>query len=180
MLTWILQHSKSKDEEMKQKISQLNIIARNVTIQNIMNDEKSKSLKELEKKLSRQRKQASENLIKKKLDKKNLDYDTISMILRVFEKSKFQWQEEHFENFDSEHESFRGKELPKNSRECVMLGVRLGTMRGKVIYNLQNMQLTEKHRQDIDDLIWNFVWYSWQEARIIHDHRIKEKTELGS
>ena len=177
MLRWILHHSKSKDVEMKQKIFQLNIIVQNVTIQNIMNDEKSKSLKELEKKLSRQRKQTSEDLIKKKLDKKNLDYDTISMILRVFEKSKFQWKEEHFENFDSEPEKFRGKELPKNNRECVMLGIRLGTMRGKIIYNLQNMQLTEKHRQDIDDLIWNFVWYSWQEARIIHDHKIKEKTD---
>ena len=104
-----------------------------------------------------------------------MDYDTVSMILRVFEKSKFEWKEEHFENFDLESEKFRGKELPKNNRECVMLGVRLGTMRGKIIYNLQNMQLTEEHRQDIDDLIWNFVWYSWQEARIIHNHRIKEK-----
>ena len=175
MLRWTLHHSKSKDVGMKQKTFQLNIIAQNVTIQNIMNDEIS--LKELEKKLSRQRKQASEDLIKKKLDKKNLDYDTISMILRVFEKSKFQWKEEHFENFDSEPKKFRGKELPKNNRECVMLGIRLGTMRGKIIYNLQNMQLTEKHRQDIDDLIWNFVWYSWQEARIIHDHKIKEKTD---
>ena len=145
-----------------------------------MTDEKSKSLKELEKKLGRQRKQASEDLIKKKLNKKNLDYDTISMILQVFEKSKFEWKEEHFENFDSEPEKFRGKELPKNNRECVMLGVRLGTMRGKIIYNLQNMQLTNKHRQDIDDLIWNFVWYSWREARIIHDHKVKEKSELAS
>ena len=180
MSTWALHHSKSKDEGMKRRIFQLNTIARNATIQNIMNDEKSKSLKELERKLSRQRKQASEDLIKRKLDKKNLDYDTVSMILRVFEKSKFQWQEEHFENFDSESENFRGKELPKNNRECVMLGVRLGTMRGKVIYNLQNMQITEKHRKDIDDLIWNFVWNSWQEARIIHDHRMKEKAGIGN
>ena len=120
---------------MKQKIFQLNIIAQNVTIQNIMNEEKLKSLKELEEKLSRQRKQVSENLIKKKLDKKSLDYDTVSMILRVFEKSKFEWKEE---NFDSEPEKFRGKELPKNNRECVMLGVRLGTMRGKIIYKTCN------------------------------------------
>ena len=49
-----------------------------------MDENKLKSLKELERKLSRQRKQASEDLIKKKLDKKNLDYDTISMILQVF------------------------------------------------------------------------------------------------
>ena len=140
MLRWTLHHSKSKEEETKQKTFQLNIIARNATIQNIMSDEKSKSLKELEKKLSRQRKQASEDLIKKKLNKKNLDYDTVSMIIRVFGKSKFEWREEHFENFDSEPEKFRGKELPKNNRECVMLGVRLGTMRGKVIYNLQKVK----------------------------------------
>ncbi len=50
---------------MRQRILQLNIIAQNATIQNIMNKNKSKSLKELEKKLSKQRKQASENLIKK-------------------------------------------------------------------------------------------------------------------
>jgi uncharacterized protein YbjQ (UPF0145 family) len=55
---------------MKQRIFQLNIIAQNVTIQNIMNENKSKSLKELEKKLSRQRKQASEDLIKKTRQKK--------------------------------------------------------------------------------------------------------------
>ena len=145
-----------------------------------MNEKKSKSLKELEGKLSKQRKQVSENLIKEKLNKKNLDYDTISMILQVFEKSKFRWQEEHFKNFDSEPENFRGKELPKNNRECVMLGVRLGTMRGKIIYNLQNMQLPDKHRQDTDDLIWNFVWHSWHEARIIHDHRVEEKADLTS
>jgi len=58
-----------------------------------------------------------------------------------------------------------------------MLGVRLGTMRAKIIYNLQNMKLTEKHRQDVDDLIWNFIWYSWQEARITHDFRIKEEAD---
>ena len=141
---------------MKQRIIQLNIIAQHVTIQNIMNENKSKSLKELKKKLSRQIKQASEDLVKKKLDKKDLDYDTISMILQVFQKSKFQWHKEHFDIFDSKPDDFRGKELPKNYRECIMLGVRLGTMRGKVIYNLQNMQLIEKHRQYIDDLIWNF------------------------
>lgn len=50
---------------MRQRILQLNIIAQNVTIQNIMNENKSKSLKELEKKLNKQRKQASEDLIKK-------------------------------------------------------------------------------------------------------------------
>ena len=139
---------------------------------------KSKSLKELEKKLNQQRKQASENLIKEKLDQKNLDYDIVSVILEVFDKSKFQWHEEHFDVFDSKPDDFRGKILPKNNRECVMLGVRLGTMRDKIIYNLRDLQLTEKQRQDIDDLIWNFVWYSWQQARILHDHIIKEKSQM--
>lgn len=60
----------------------------------------SKDLKELKKKFSIQRKQKSEELIKEKLDKKELDYDTISLILEVFEKSKFQWQKEHFDIFD--------------------------------------------------------------------------------
>ena len=57
-----------------------------------------------------------------------------------------------------------------------MSGFRLGTMRGKVIFNLRDRQLTEKQYQNIDDLIWNFVWCSWQEARLLHDHTIKEKT----
>ena len=142
-----------------------------------MNDNiKSKSYAELKKKLSRGRKQVSEDLMKEKLDKKKLDYDTVSLILEVFRKSKFQWHAEHFEIFDSSPDSFRGRTLPKNNRECVMLGVRLGTMRGKVIFNLRDRQLTEKQRQNIDDLIWNFVWYSWQEARLLHDHTIKETT----
>ena len=137
---------------------------------------KSKSYAELKKKLSRERKQVSEDLMKEKLDKKKLDYDTVSLILEVFRKSKFQWHAEHFEIFDSSPGNFRGRTLPKNNRECVMLGIRLGTMRGKVIFNLRDRQLTEKQRQNIDDLIWNFVWYSWQEARLLHDHLIKEKT----
>jgi len=137
---------------------------------------KSKSYAELKKKLSRERKQVSEDLMKEKLDKKKLDYDTVSLVLEVFGKSKFQWHADHFEIFDSIPDNFRGRTLPKNNRECVMLGVRLGTMRGKVIFNLRDRQLTEKQRQNIDDLIWNFVWYSWQEARLLHDHTIKEKT----
>ena len=137
---------------------------------------KSKSYAELKKKLSRERKQVSEDLMKEKLDKKKLDYDTVSLILEVFRKSKFQWHAEHFEIFDSSPDNFRGRTLPKNNRECVMLGIRLGTMRGKVIFNLRDRQLTEKQRQNMDDLIWNFVWYSWQEARLLHDHSIKEKT----
>jgi len=135
---------------------------------------KSKSFKELEKKLNREIKKVSEELIKEKLDKKKLDYDTISLILEVFDKSKFQWKPGHFEAFDSEPENFRGKTLPKNNRECVMLGVRLGTMRGKIIYNLRNSQITEKQRNEIDDLVWKFVWYSWQEARILYN-RSNEK-----
>jgi len=137
---------------------------------------KSKSYAELKKKLSRERKQVSEDLMKEKLDKKKLDYDTVSLVLEVFGKSKFQWHADHFEIFDSSPGNFRGRTLPKNNRECVMLGFRLGTMRGKVIFNLRDRQLTEKQRQNIDDLIWNFVWCSWQEARLLHDHTIKEKT----
>ncbi len=141
-----------------------------------MNDNsKSKALVELQKKLGIQRKQVSEDLIKEKLDKKKLDYDTISLILEIFNKSKFHWHAEHFDLFDSSPDTFRGKMLPQNNRECVMLGVRLGTMRGKIIYNLRDRPITEQQRQDIDDLIWNFVWYSWQEARILHDQKIKEK-----
>ena len=52
-----------------------------------------------------------------------------------------------------------------------MLGVRLGTMRGKIIYNLRGGQITEKQRNEIDDLTWKLVWYSWQEARILHDRK---------
>jgi len=145
-----------------------------------LNENKSKSLKELEKKLDIQRKQASEHLIKEKLNKKKLDYDTVSLILEVFDKSKFQWQGEHFDVFDSKPDYFRDKILPKNNRECVMLGVRLGTMRSKIIYNLRDIPLTERQRYDIDDLIWNFIWYSWQEARIIYDYEIKEKSDFNS
>lgn len=140
----------------------------------MIKNSKSDPLKELEKKLSREIKKVSEDLIKEKLDKKKLDYDTISLILEVFSKSKFQWKPEHFDAFDSTPERFRGKTLPKNQRECIMLGVRLGTMRGKIIYNLKNNQITEKQRQEIDDLTWSLVWYSWQEARILYD-RANEK-----
>ena len=139
---------------------------------------KSKACKELEKKLGRERKQKSEQVIKEKLDKKKLDYDIISLVLEVFKKSKFQWQKEHFEIFNLKPNEFRFKELPKNYRECVMLGVRLGTMRSKIIYNLRERGLTEKERQSIDDLVWNFVWYSWEEARTIYDFTIKELDEI--
>ena len=131
----------------------------------------SKSYKELEKKLSRELKNVSENLIKEKLNKKKLDYDTVSLILEVFNKSNFEWKPEHFDTFDSTSDTFRGKTLPKNFRECVMLGIRLGTMRGKIILNLRGSQITEKQRQEIDNLTWNLIWYSWQEARILHDRK---------
>lgn len=142
----------------------------------MIENSRSDPLKELEKRLSREIKKVSEDLIKEKLDKKKLDYDTISLILEVFSKSKFQWKPEHFDTFDSVPDGFKGKKLPKNQRECVMLGVRLGTMRGKIIYNLKNSQITEKQRQEIDDLTWNLVWYSWQEARILHE-RANEKIQ---
>lgn len=134
----------------------------------------SMSFKELKKKLDRERKQAYDNLLKDKLDKKKLDYDLAQLILDIFRKTKFSWRADHFDVFDKSPDVFRGKSLPNNNRECVMLGVRLGTMRGKIIYNLRDRQLSEKERQDIDDLIWNFVWLSWKEARILNDHPIKE------
>ena len=73
----------------------------------------SKSYKELKKKLSRELKNVSENIIKEKLNKKKLDYDTVSLILEVFNKSNFQWKPEHFDAFDSTSDTFRGKMLPK-------------------------------------------------------------------
>jgi hypothetical protein len=139
-----------------------------------MDDVETKSFKDLKKKLARERKRASEDLMKEKLNKKKLDYDTVQLILDVFRKSKFNWRTEHFDIFDSSPDSFRGKSLPSNNRECVMLGVRLGTMRGKIIYNLRDRQISEKQRQHKDDLIWNFIWFSWQEARILNDHAVKD------
>lgn len=141
----------------------------------LSDNSKSKSFKELERKLDREIKKVSEDLIKEKLDKKKLDYDTISLILEVFNKSKFHWKPEHFEAFDLSPDGFRGKKLPENNRECLMLGIRLGTMRDKIIYNLRNNQVTEKQRKEIDDLTWNFVWYSWQEARILYDRSNENK-----
>lgn len=135
---------------------------------------KSKAFNELEKKLNKQRKQKSEDLIKEKLDKKELDYDTVSLILDVFEKSKFQWEKEYFEDFDSNPTRFRGKELPNNNRECIMLGIKLGTLRGNIAYNLRGNALTEQYRRSIDDLVWNLVWYQWQQARMLYDFTIKE------
>jgi len=137
-------------------------------------DENSVTLKGLEKNLSKQRKEKSEEKIKKILNKKQIDYDTVTIILDVFRKSKFEWKAEHFDVFDEKPEKFRGRELPKNYRECVMLGVRLGTMRSKIIYNLRDRQLTEKQRQDIDELIWDFIWYQWKESRTIHDFTIEK------
>lgn len=141
----------------------------------LSDNSKSKSFKELERKLDREIKKVSEDLIKEKLDKKKLDYDTISLILEVFNKSKFHWKPEHFEAFDLSPDGFRGKKLPENNRECLMLGIRLGTMRDKIIYNLRNNQVTEKQRKEIDDLTWNFVWYYWQEARILYDRSNENK-----
>jgi len=140
-----------------------------------MDETKFKRLRNLEKKLANQRKEKSEQIIKEKLDKKKLDYDTISLIIKIFEKSKFRWHKEHFDIFNSKSNNFRGKELPNNNRECVMLGLRLGTIRSKIIYNLRDRQTTEEERQSIDDLIWNFVWYQWKEARILYDYSIKDE-----
>ena len=139
---------------------------------------KSKTLKELKNSLSKDRKQRSEDLIKQKLAKNELDYDTITLILEIFQKSKFQWLPKHFDVFDSKPKEFRGMELPKNNRECVMLGLRLGTMRSKIIYNLRDRPITEKQRQSIDDLLWNFIIYQWKEARMIHDFSIRDLNEI--
>ena len=139
-----------------------------------MQNDKFSNLKELQKRLSKQRKQKSEDLIKEKLNKKELDYDTTTLLLEVFGKSKFEWQKEHFDIFESKPEEFRDKNLPQNHRECVMLGIRLGTMRSKVIYNLRDRPLTEKERKSIDDLLWNFIWYQWQEARILYDFTVNK------
>jgi hypothetical protein len=139
---------------------------------------KSNSLKKFEKSLSKDRKQKSEDLIKQKLDKKKLDYDTMTLILEVFKKSKFQWLSEHFDVFDSKPDEFKNMKLPKNNRECVMLGLRLGTIRSKIIYNLQNRQVTEKQRQNVDDLIWKFIVYSWKEARMIYDFTTNEIDDI--
>lgn len=137
-----------------------------------MEEKLSKELKDLEKKFSSQRKEKSEKIIKEKLDKKKLDYDTVALILEIFEKSKFKWHKEHFDVFDSKSNNFRGKELPNNNRESVMLGLRLGTIRSKIIYNLRDRQIMEEERQSIDDLVWNFVWYQWKEARMLYDYSI--------
>ena len=140
-----------------------------------MQEKLSKKLKNLEKKLENQRKEKCEQIIKEKLDKKKIDYDTITLILEIFEKSKFKWHKEHFDVFDSKSNNFKGKDLPHNNRECVMLGVRLGTIRSKIIYNLRDRQITDKERQSIDDLTWNLIWHQWKKARILHDFIMNEE-----
>ncbi|MFQ5496743.1 MAG: hypothetical protein ACE5DU_02525 [Nitrosopumilus sp.] len=137
---------------------------------------KSQELKELKRKLSRQKKEKQEGFIKEKLDTKKLDYDTISLIIEIFEKSKFSWQKEHFGLFDKRPNEFRGRELPKNNRECIMLGVRLGMLRSKIIFNLRDRQVTVKERQYIDDVLWNLVWHHWKEARTLYDFLNKDET----
>jgi len=56
-----------------------------------------------------------------------------------------------------------------------MLGLRLGTIRSKIIYNLRDRQTTEEERQSIDNLVWNFVWHQWKETRILYDYSIKDE-----
>ena len=143
-----------------------------------MNSAKSSEFKELEKRLSRKRKERSEEKIKEILKRKELDYDTVNTILEVFKKSKFKWQQEHFEVFESRPNEFRGKELPDNNRECVMLGVRLGTMRNKVIHNLREMQFSEKQKHDLDELIWNFIWYQWRESKSINEFINQDRKDV--
>ena len=59
-----------------------------------------------------------------------------------------------------------------------MLGIKLGTMRGNIAYNLRDRAVTDKDRESIDDLVWNLVWYQWQEARMLYDFTIKESKDL--
>ena len=132
-------------------------------------DEASKFKKTLEKKLSKLRKEKSEKAIKDKLDKKELNYETVSLIIEIFEKSKFQWETKNFKNFELKPDNFWGKNIPQNNRECIMLGITLGTMRTKVLYNLRDKELTKKEYQSIDELVWSFVWYQWEEAKIIYN-----------
>ena len=133
-------------------------------------ESKSREVKQVEKKLNLQVKQNSEELIKEKLNKKELDYDTISLLLEIFQKSNFRWKNEHFENFNASPDKFMGKSIPKNNRESVMLGMRLGTMRSKIIYNLKGRQISEIERKAIDDLLWNFVWNQWQHAKKLYEY----------
>ena len=128
-----------------------------------------KKFKELEKKLDRQVKEKIEEVIKEKLNKKEIDYDIVYLILEIYGKSKFTWKIEHFDLFDSKPTTFNGKNLPENNRECMMLGIRLGTMRNKMIYNLREKTISEKERKAMDDLLWNIIWFQWQESRMIYD-----------
>ena len=80
--------------------------------------------------------------------------------------------------FESRPNEFRGKELPDNNRECVMLGVRLGTMRNKVIHNLREMQFSEKQKHDLDELIWNFIWYQWRESKSINEFINQDRKDV--
>ena len=132
-------------------------------------DEASKFKKTLEKKLSKLRKEKSEKAIKDKLDKKELNYETVSLIVEIFEKSKFQWETENFKNFELKPNNFWGKNIPQNNRECIMLGITLGTMRTKILYNLRDKEITKKEYQSIDELVWSFVWYQWEEAKILYN-----------
>lgn len=128
-----------------------------------------KKTKEIEKKLDKQVKQKIEELIKEKLNKKEIDYDIIYLILEIYRKTRFTWKTEHFDLFDSKPMTFNGKNLPKNSRECMMLGIRLGAMRNKMIYNLKEKTILEKEKYAIDNLLWNIIWFQWKEARMIYD-----------
>ncbi len=84
----------------------------------------------------------------------------MSLTLEVFNESKFRWRPEHFEAFDSSPEEFRGRKLPKCIIECVRLGIRLAATRDKRSFILRNNQVIEKQRNEIDDLTWNFAYYS--------------------
>ena len=132
-------------------------------------DKNSDKIKEYSKRISNQRREKCEKIIKEKINKRKVDYDTAQLILNLFGKSKFNWKSQYFEDFDSTPCRFRAKELPKNSRECVMLGMQLGTMRSNVLHNMKGMAITDEDKKSIDDLIWSLIWYQWKEARMIYD-----------
>ena len=140
-------------------------------------DKKSDRIKEYSKKISNQRREKCEKIIKDKVHKREVDYDTAQLILNLFGKSKFSWKPQYFEDFDSNPYRFRGMDLPENGRECVMLGMQLGTLRSNVIHNMKGMDLTDEHKKSIDELVWSLLWYQWKESRMIHDFTKKENSD---
>ena len=139
-------------------------------------DKNSNKIKEYSKKVGNQRREKCEKIVKEKINKREVDYDTAQLILNLFGKSKFSWKSQYFEDFDSNPCRFRGKELPENGRECVMMGMQLGTLRSNVLHNLKGMAITDENKKSIDELVWSLLWYQWKEARMIYDFTKNESS----